>query len=217
MGCDIHGYWELYHPQFKRWIAFRMINDGRSYNWFGILSGVRGEGPLVASLIDAGPSFAGQSSKSITEEEITSDDEDFSVAWRRYVAQWGEDLHSFTVVPYDEVRKANAIYRFCQMQNIYPVSLTQAQIEEICDPDFGLEDDDELLSDPDDEDPRNDREPLPGPNDIIERLILDMKRDADWEVHPKNLPMNVPLGEIIGTYDPKEVAKLVRMVVAYDN
>ena len=216
MGCDIHGYWELYHPQFKRWIAFRMINDGRSYSWFGILSGVRGEGPLVASHIDAGPSFAGQSSKSITEEEITSDDEDFSVAWRRYVAQWGEDLHSFTVVPYDEVRKANAINRVCQMRNVYPGSLSQAQIEEICDPDFGSEDDDELL-DPEDEDPRDDREPLPDPNDIIERLILDMKRDADWDVHPKNLPMNVPLGEIIGTYDPKEVAKLVRMVVAYDN
>ena len=75
---------------------------------------------------------------------------------------------------------------------------------------------DDELRDPDEE-PIQDREPLPDPNDIIDRLILDVKRDAEWEERPKHLPMNIPLGEIIGTYDPKEVAKLVRMVIAYDN
>ena len=185
MGCDIHGYWELYHPHFKRWIAFRSINSGRDYTWFGILSGVRGDGPHVASIEDAGPSFRGENSKDITEEQITSDDEDCSVAWCRYVAQWGEDLHSFTVVPWEEVKLANQHLR-----------------EKRGRIDF---DDDE------------DHEAVPSPSDIVEHLILDVKRDADWEEHYKQLPMNIPLGEIIGTYDPEEVAKLVRMVVAYDN
>ena len=62
-----------------------------------------------------------------------------------------------------------------------------------------------------------DHEAVPSPSDIVEHLILDVKRDADWEEHYKQLPMNIPLGEIIGSYDPEEVAKLIRMVVAYDN
>jgi hypothetical protein len=215
MGCDIHGYWELYHPQFKRWIAFRSIDGGRSYMWFGILSGVRSSGPYVASIEDAGPSFRGEDSKVITEEQITSEDEDFSLVWCRYVAQWGQDLHSFTVVPYEEVRKANAILSGCRLRDVMPDQLSETQLEEMSDG-VSNEEDDEELRDPDEE-PIQDREPLPDPNDIIDRLILDVKRDAEWEEHYKQLPMNIPLGEIIGTYEPKEVAKLIRMVVAYDN
>ena len=69
----------------------------------------------------------------------------------------------------------------------------------------------------DEEEDTSDHEPIPTPDDFIECLLLDVKRDEDWEEHPKKLPMNLPLGEIIGTYDPKEVARLARMVVAYDN
>jgi len=194
VGCDIHGYWELYHPHFKRWIAFRRINDGRDYTWFGILSGVRRDGPHVASIEDAGPSFRGCRTQDITEEQITSDDKDFSVAWCRYVAQWGQDLHSFTVVPCEEVKLANQYLR-----------------EKMGRVDF---DDDEKQDKHEDDE---DYEPIPSPDDIVEYLILDVKRDANWEEHYKHLIMNVPLGEIIGTYDPEEVAQLIRMVVAYDN
>lgn len=148
----------------------------------------------MASFDDTGPSFRGESTQDITEEQITSDDEDFSLVWCRYVAQWGRDLHSFTVVPYEQVKLANQYLRE-----------TRRQI------DFG---DDEKE---DEEEDTSDHEPIPTPDDFIECLLLDVKRDEDWEEHPKKLPMNLPLGEIIGTYDPKEVAQLVRMVVAYDN
>lgn len=48
MGCDIHGTWECKLPN-GIWVSFSGINDGRSYEWFGILSGVRRNGPRCDS------------------------------------------------------------------------------------------------------------------------------------------------------------------------
>jgi hypothetical protein len=44
MGCDIHGVWECKLAN-GDWVAFKHISDERSYEWFGILSGVRRDGP----------------------------------------------------------------------------------------------------------------------------------------------------------------------------
>ena len=53
------------------------------------------------------------------------------------------------------------------------------------------------------------------PEDIVEVLILEMGRSSSDE--NRELPMNLPLGEIIGSYDPAVLEERVRMVVAYDN
>lgn len=207
MGCDIHGYWELYHPEFKRWVVFRPINEDRTYTWFGILSGVRGTGPKVAS-DEMGPRHAGVPRRDLNAMEREElDDPDFSAAWCSYTQRWGGDLHTFTVVPYDEVKRANvALY---EMQNGK----------------YGNDDDD------DDEfdgfvDPASRfadmravemeyHENVPKPEDIVEVLILEMG-DHSSDVN-RELPMNLPLGEIVGSYDPAVLAERVRMVVAYDN
>lgn len=49
MGADIHGVWECRLPN-GTWVAFREINLDKNYTWFGILSGVRGEGPKCDSI-----------------------------------------------------------------------------------------------------------------------------------------------------------------------
>lgn len=49
MGADIHGVWECRLPN-GTWVAFREINLDKSYTWFGILSGVRGDGPRCDSI-----------------------------------------------------------------------------------------------------------------------------------------------------------------------
>jgi hypothetical protein len=58
-------------------------------------------------------------------------------------------------------------------------------------------------------------ENVPKPEDIVEVLILEMGRSSSDE--NRELPMNLPLGEIIGSYDPAVLEERVRMVVAYDN
>lgn len=39
MGCDIHGYLEV--KESGKWRCEKEVPDGRSYDWFGILAGVR--------------------------------------------------------------------------------------------------------------------------------------------------------------------------------
>lgn len=48
MGADIHGVWECRLPN-GTWAVFRDINNGKNYEWFGILSGVRAHGPRCSS------------------------------------------------------------------------------------------------------------------------------------------------------------------------
>ncbi len=92
MGADIHGVWECRLPN-GVWVVFRDINDTRSYEWFGILSGVRRDGPECDSIPwdprkerDAGEYWLG-------------------------VCQGG-DLHGHTLVPIPALRQANdALHR----------------------------------------------------------------------------------------------------------
>jgi hypothetical protein len=49
MGADIHGVWECKLPN-GQWVAFKEINLIRNYSWFGIISGVRGDGPRCESI-----------------------------------------------------------------------------------------------------------------------------------------------------------------------
>lgn len=87
MGCDIHGFWEFKTPA-GAWIAFEPVNDTRSYNWFGIIAGVRRPSG------DLG-----------TEERGVP--RDCSNAWQQFVDAWGRDLHSHTWLTPEEVRSAN--------------------------------------------------------------------------------------------------------------
>jgi len=85
MGCDIHGFWEV-KDHTGNWIAFRTINPGRNYMWFGIIAGVRG-GPDI-----------GTTSRGVPD--------DASGAYRDMVDEWGVDLHSHTWLTSSEVQKA---------------------------------------------------------------------------------------------------------------
>lgn len=87
MGCDIHGFWEFKTPHGK-WIAFELINDARSYSWFGLIGGVRRpHGNL--------------------ETERRGIPGDCSNAWHQITDRWGRDLHSHTWLMPDEVKQAN--------------------------------------------------------------------------------------------------------------
>jgi len=57
-------------------------------------------------------------------------------------------------------------------------------------------------------------ENVPKPEDVVEFLTLEM---GDSNGEDRQLPMNLPLGEIVGSYDPAVLAERVRMVLAYDN
>lgn len=85
MGCDIHGFWEV-KDHTGNWIAFRTINPGRNYMWFGIIAGVRG-GPDI-----------GTASRGVPD--------DASGAYKDMVDEWGVDLHSHTWLTSNEVQKA---------------------------------------------------------------------------------------------------------------
>ena len=96
MGCDIHGVWEVRVPD-GRWFAFRSISDNRSYSWFGIMSGVRGEGPRCDS-------ECWNPTEAEPGAEIVSD------YWREICTRWGRGFHSHTVASVDTVRAANDEY-----------------------------------------------------------------------------------------------------------
>ena len=96
MGADIHGYWEIFHPEFNRWVMFKPINDTRKYSWFGIIAGVRGEDePRVPVIM--GPSA----------DPSRAPDGSFSRMWVEYCKYWGRGLHSHAIVPWHSSIEAN--------------------------------------------------------------------------------------------------------------
>jgi hypothetical protein len=206
MGCDVHGFLELYHPEFKRWVAFKEVDQGRSYRWFGILSGVRGDGPHVESE-ERGPDIDFKAYRSRRRDlELSGreeDDEEYSRAWVEYCKSWGSDLHSHTVVPYREIMAANV--RKWEMDK---------QMSEYDDNDD--EEKDGAEDPPDIEKISMEYyQEVPGPDFIVEEIVFDTQWDEERQrQEPMRLPMNLPLCEIVGTRDLSEV---VRMVVAYDN
>lgn len=92
MGCDIHGVWECKLPN-GIWVAFSSINDDRSYEWFGILSGVRRYGPRC----DSEP------------WNPCENPEDAGEYWLRVCE--GGDLHSHTLITIPALRQANEEFR----------------------------------------------------------------------------------------------------------
>jgi hypothetical protein len=88
LSCDIRGFWEFKAPH-GDWIAFELINDTRSYEWFRIIANVRGL-----------PGLQPYSARRGTPE-------DCSQAWKQLVDAWGRNLHSHTWLDPDEVRQAN--------------------------------------------------------------------------------------------------------------
>jgi len=96
MGTDIHGVWEVRVPD-GRWFAFRTISDGRSYSWFAIMSGVRGEGPRCDS-------------EEWDPRDSDPGDEVVNNYWREICTRAGYDFHSHTVASVDTVRAANDEY-----------------------------------------------------------------------------------------------------------
>ena len=92
MGADIHGVWECRLPN-GTWVAFREINRSRNYNWFGILSGVREDGPMCDSI-----------------EWDPRREYDVGEYWLSFCQ--GGDLHSHTLVSIPALRQANeALHR----------------------------------------------------------------------------------------------------------
>ena len=88
MGCDIHGFWEAQTPS-GEWIAFRFVNDTRSYEWFGIIADVR------------------SSQESLTSHRGIPGTA--SPGWKAYCKRWGRDLHSHTYLTLHEVINANML------------------------------------------------------------------------------------------------------------
>ena len=95
MGCGIHGVWECMLPN-GTWVAFREINVGQNYTWFGIMSGVRGWGPKVESI-------------SFRPEEGDDDPEVVGRFWYEF-CQRDVGLHSHTLASFGQVRLANEIF-----------------------------------------------------------------------------------------------------------
>jgi len=122
MGTDIHGVWEVRVPD-GRWFAFRTISDGRSYSWFGIMSGVRGDGPRCDS-------ECWDPTEAEPGAEIVSD------YWREICTRWGAGFHSHTVASVDTVRAANDEY-CAEMQDRHgPLhEVSSLEYEEIPRPD----------------------------------------------------------------------------------
>lgn len=89
MGCDIHGYWEALTPD-GTWVAFRDINDTRSYSWFGIIADVRVR-------------FGSQTANRGVPDNTSS-------AWQHYCDFMGYNLHSHTWLTLAEIKKANSKY-----------------------------------------------------------------------------------------------------------
>jgi hypothetical protein len=194
MGCDIHGFWELYHPDLRRWVAFKQIGSGRSYKWFGILSGVREGGPRVSSM-EAAPNIdmPTASRETIVRSGRKLDDENFSRVWVEYCKNWGRDLHSHTIVPYDEVLEANLL-------------MWNENGNDDAEGDVTLSKDQAMMQY---------YETVPDLDYVVEDIMFDTQWNEELSrTEPLHLPMNLPLRDILKTDDLSDV---VRMVVAYDN
>jgi len=92
VGADIHGVWECKLPN-GVWVAFSGINDARSYEWFGILSGVRRHGPRC----DSEP------------WNPCDHPEDAGEYWLRVCE--GGGLHNHTLITIPALRQANEEFR----------------------------------------------------------------------------------------------------------
>lgn len=92
MGTDIHGYWELKTSE-GVWVAFRLVNEGRNYPWFGILANVRGHHLL-------------KEQREWTARGMPPDPSD---AWHTYT--FSGTKHNHTWLSYDEVLQANNLLR----------------------------------------------------------------------------------------------------------
>jgi len=93
MGCDIHGVFEVNVK--GKWWAFDHINNNRRYAWFGILSGVRYDGPFCDS----------------QRWDPRDNKDNASVAWLSICTDWGPDLHSHSLVTMDALEQANEAMR----------------------------------------------------------------------------------------------------------
>jgi len=97
MGCDIHGVWECLLPN-GHWVAFRHINDTRNYEWFGVLSGVRGRGPRCGGRFWDPRDF----------------ERDLQVVggfWFDLCRTFGNDMHSHTLAQASDIKEANRVAR----------------------------------------------------------------------------------------------------------
>ena len=92
MGCDIHGLFEAKEKKTGKWLPFRAVSEGRSYEWFGVVAGVRRQGIAVVD----------------TDRGIPDDTCDL---WQSYCEDWGIDLHSHTWLTPSEVNSANQALR----------------------------------------------------------------------------------------------------------
>jgi len=195
MGCDIHGYWEVFHPEFNRWVAFKPINDTRSYSWFGIIAGVRGEDTPRVSVI-MGPSA----------DPSRAPDGSFSRMWVEYCKRWGMGLHSHAIVCWHSAIEANEMLWISNKKR--------------WDEEDGLPDEDvgesarvrAMMSY---------HEDVPDADFLVESVIVDTRAERDeWDEEvqvPIEVPMGVTLGDIIGSRDTEVIGERVRMVVAFDN
>jgi hypothetical protein len=95
VGCDIHGVWECKLPN-GDWVAFKHINDERSYEWFGILSGVRRHGPRC---------------NSIEWDPRREPAADVGAYWKDICVKWGRDFHRHTLVSILALRQASDEYK----------------------------------------------------------------------------------------------------------
>jgi len=110
MGCDIHGVWECKLPN-GIWAAFREINDGRSYTWFGIIAAVRvGIGAYEVVRSDRFGTCS-------TPWDPRDADGDAGAYWSGYCESWGMDLHSHSQASWDDVYAANAEKRAMDLLN----------------------------------------------------------------------------------------------------
>lgn len=97
MGTDIHGYWELKTGD-DAWVAFREVNGGRFYRWFGVIAGIRA--PVIL-----------EETKRWAARGMPPNP---SAAWRTYTLIDSKDdfswLHGHTWLTYDEVSLATELY-----------------------------------------------------------------------------------------------------------
>lgn len=186
--------WELFHPGFNRWVTFgKEVNGTRSYMWFGILSGVRcSEAPRVESY-------------AACPDRACEGDTSFSKDWVEYCKLNGDDLHSHTVVPWRAVQEANRCLRDTEADEF---SRSDERRDEFSRSDERR--DYEVMM--------TFHEEVPDGNYFVEEITVDMRWDKEARHFcPILLKMGLPLGEILGSYDPEVLALSVRLVVAYDN
>jgi hypothetical protein len=121
------------------------------------------------------------------------DDENFSRVWVEYCKNWGRDLHSHTIVPYNEVLQANLL-------------MWNENGNDDAASDAVLSKDQAMM---------RYYEDVPDLDYVVEDIMFDTQwNEEQSRTEPLYLPMNLPLRDILMTDDLSDV---VRMVVAYDN